>query len=278
MAHQRGGINANTRINDFLLAEYHKPKDFPSFVYMSQLLQADAMKMAMEAHRRDMPYCMGSLVWQHNDCWPVASWSSRDYYGRWKAQHYFTVKSFSDILISPIEEEGKLKVFAVSDRLKKAIGRLTVDVIDLRKGVVTSRCVRADVAANTSKVIWIGDIRELLGNLEREDVVLRFTWQDNQGQAYTNSCFLAKQKEMNYPKVHIATTIIPVKDGYEITLKSDAFARAVFLSIIGDTDNFISDNYIDLFPNESVTVSVQTQLSMQDVRDKLNVISFVDTY
>ena len=278
MAHQRGGINANTRINDFLLAEYHKPKDFPSFVYMSQLLQADAMKMAMEAHRRDMPYCMGSLVWQHNDCWPVASWSSRDYYGRWKAQHYFTVKSFSDILISPIEEEGKLKVFAVSDRLKKAIGRLTVDVIDLRKGVVTSRCVRADVAANTSKVIWIGDIRDLLGNLEREDVVLRFTWQDNQGQAYTNSCFLAKQKEMNYPKVHIATTIIPVKDGYEITLKSDAFARAVFLSIIGDTDNFISDNYIDLFPNESVTVSVQTQLSMQDVRDKLNVISFVDTY
>ena len=66
---------------------------------MSHVLQGDAIKTAIEAHRRDKPYCWGSLFWQHNDCWPVASWASRDWYGRWKAQHYFARPAFDDILV-----------------------------------------------------------------------------------------------------------------------------------------------------------------------------------
>ncbi len=68
MAHQRGGSHANGLIEWYLLNEYRKPKDFPNFLYMGQLLQGDAIKTAIEAHRRDMPYCMGTLYWQHNDC------------------------------------------------------------------------------------------------------------------------------------------------------------------------------------------------------------------
>ena len=58
------------------------------FVYASQILQANGMRIGLEAHRRNQPYCMGTLYWQLNDCWPVASWSSRDYFGNWKALHY----------------------------------------------------------------------------------------------------------------------------------------------------------------------------------------------
>ena len=75
---------------------------------MNQVLQGDAIKTAIEAHRRDRPYCMGTLFWQHNDCWPVASWASRDYYGHWKAQHYFARKAFDDLLVSPIADEAGL--------------------------------------------------------------------------------------------------------------------------------------------------------------------------
>ena len=74
---------------------------------MSQVLQARAMRIAMETHRRHMPYCMGSLVWQLNDCWPVASWASIDYFGRWKALHYYEKRFFAPVLIS-CHEEGIL--------------------------------------------------------------------------------------------------------------------------------------------------------------------------
>lgn len=101
MAHQNAGTYANHRIEEYMARDYHVPSDFKHFLYMSQVLQADAVKMGMEAFRRDRPFCMGSIVWQLNDCWPVASWSSRDYYGRWKALHYVTRKAYADILVSP---------------------------------------------------------------------------------------------------------------------------------------------------------------------------------
>ncbi|MDE5881472.1 MAG: glycoside hydrolase family 2 protein, partial [Muribaculaceae bacterium] len=100
LSHQRGGAEANNRIKKYLDNAYPQPKDFESLLYMTQILQGDAIRTAIEAHRRDKPYCMGSLFWQHNDCWPVASWSSRDYYGNWKAQHYYARKAFDDILLS----------------------------------------------------------------------------------------------------------------------------------------------------------------------------------
>jgi beta-mannosidase len=124
MAHQRGGSKANALIEWYLLNEYRKPKDFPNFLYMGQLLQGDAIKTAIEAHRRDMPYCMGSLFWQHNDCWPVASWSSRDFYGRWKAQHYFAKKAYDNILVSPLANDHTLQVYIVSDYTRTMKGTL----------------------------------------------------------------------------------------------------------------------------------------------------------
>lgn len=277
MSHQRGGSKANKRINDFLLSEYRRPKDFPSFTYMSQLLQADAMKMAMEAHRRDMPYCMGSLVWQHNDCWPVASWSSRDYYGRWKAQHYFTVKSFADLLVSPMEEEGVLKVYVVSDRLKGTSGKLTVRTLRLNgEGAAAEVSRQITVPANTSTVVWKEAVDRLLNGAAREDVVLHVAYQDKSGKVYTNNYFLAKQKDLRYAEARINKDIAQVEGGYEVTLSCDAFARGAFISLKGDTDNFISDNYMDLLPGQPLTVKVTTTLPPLQFAERLQVTSFWD--
>ena len=277
MAHQRGGMKANERILGFLKEEYREPKDFESFVYMSQLLQADAMKMAMETHRRDMPYCMGSLVWQHNDCWPVASWSSRDYYGRWKAQHYFTVKSFADILVSPIAEDGVLKVYVVSDRLKSTSGTLTVQVVDMKKGVLAVRNWKQTVPANTSTLVRTCNIAELLNGSNPADVVIHLIYKDKGGEEYKNNYFLVKQKEMNFPAAKVGTTVRPVAGGYEVTLNSDVFARAVFLSVDGK-DEFISDNFVDLLPGEKRKVMVTTGLSREEFEREIGVRCFVDGY
>src|SRR5260370_10510673 len=87
-AHQKNA-GGNERIRTYMLREYHEPRDVESFLYVSQVLQAEAIKVGAEHLRRQRPRTMGSLYWQLNDCWPVASWASIDYYGHWKALQYY---------------------------------------------------------------------------------------------------------------------------------------------------------------------------------------------
>ena len=277
MSHQRGGMHANELIETYLLNEYRKPRNFEAFLYMNHVLQGDAIKTAIEAHRRDMPYCMGTLFWQHNDCWPVASWSSRDYYGRWKAQHYFTVKSFADLLVSPIEKENILQIYMVSDRLKSTSGKLTVCVFRLDgSGVVKEFKKQITVPANTSTVVWKEAVDELLNGEKKEDVVVHVFYKDKTGTEYTNNYFLAKQKDMHYAAARINKDFVPTEGGYEVTLSCDVFARGVFLSLQEDIDNFISDNYMDILPGKPVTLKVTTELPSLQFAEKLQVASFSD--
>ncbi len=104
--HQRNA-SANGRIAEYLSQTYLYPTSFDAFVYASQLLQAQAMQYAVEHWRRHRGRCMGAVVWQLNDCWPVVSWASLDYYGRWKALHYYERRFFAPVLIS-CHEEGIL--------------------------------------------------------------------------------------------------------------------------------------------------------------------------
>ena len=278
MAHQRGGAIANERIESITKQEYGQPKDFASTLYLSILLQGDAIKTAMEAHRRMMPYNMGSLVWQHNDCWPVASWASCDYYGRWKAQHYFTKKSFQDILVSPIEEEGAVNIYMVSDRLKATKGELTVRVLDLKGNIISEKTKQVTVPANTSKIQYTAPTEELLDGKDRNEVFIHARFQEKgQEKVITNNYFLTRYKDIQFPKAVIQTESVAVGDGFDVTLRCDVFARAVFLSLEG-IDNFFSDNYFDLIPGEAVTIHVTTSLDKATFDRQLQCISICDAF
>lgn len=100
--HQRNKA-ANGKIMNYLSATYLYPTDFETLLYASQLLQADAIRYGIEHFRRYRGRCMGTIVWQLNDIWPVASWSSIDYYGRWKALHYAEKRAFAPVMISCAE-------------------------------------------------------------------------------------------------------------------------------------------------------------------------------
>ncbi len=276
MAHQRGGAFANSLIETYLLNEYPQPKDFQSFLYLNQVLQGDAIKTAMEVHRRDMPYCMGSLFWQHNDCWPVASWSSRDYYGRWKAQHYFARKAYEDILVSPIEKDGRVYIYGVSDRLKNAKADMELTVMKLDGTIINQIKQSVNIPANASTVLYEADTEALIKNEGKADVVIVVTLTEKGGKTYSNNYFLLKQKDINFPEATIRTSVKPSTGGYEVTLAADNFARAVFLSIEG-TENFFEDNYFDLLPGSSLTVHVKSRASLADFEEQLKVVSISDT-
>lgn len=262
MSHQRGGDHANGLIETYLLNEYKKPCDFRAFLYMNHVLQGDAIKTAIESHRRQMPYNMGTLFWQHNDCWPVASWASRDYYGRWKAQHYYVRKAYDDILISPVVEGDDLKVYAVSDRLENTSGRLQLQVCQFDGTVVHHWDKSVGISGNDSRVCFSAPLAKLLEGADRVTVYVRVDYTDKSGRVYHNNYCLGKQKDMDYPKVDLQTEVRSIEGGYEVTVSADKFARAVCLSV-ADNESVYSDNYFDVQPKSSVQVQVKTRLSAE---------------
>ena len=262
MSHQRGGDHANGLIETYLLNEYKKPRDFRAFLYMNHVLQGDAIKTAIESHRRQMPYNMGTLFWQHNDCWPVASWASRDYYGRWKAQHYYVRKAYDDILISPVVEGDDLKVYAVSDRLENTSGQLQLQVCQFDGTVVHHWGKSVGISGNDSRVCFSAPLAKLLEGANRGTVYVRVDYTDKSGRVYHNNYCLGKQKDMDYPKVDLQTEVRSIEGGYEVTVSADKFARAVCLSV-ADNESVYSDNYFDVQPKSSVQVQVRTRLSAE---------------
>lgn len=276
MSHQRGGSFANNRIKEYMLKSYNEPKDFEHFLYVGMILQGDAIKTAMEAHRRDMPYCMGSLFWQHNDCWPVASWASRDYYGRWKAQHYFAKKAYDMILVSPVVLNEKLTVHLVSDYLKAVSGKFSIKVMDMKGNVVYNKSMSLKTPVNGSELVFESAINDVLGGKSKNDVII-YTEFETKDKTYTNVAYAAEQKDLNYEKANISWSAKKVDGGYDVTLRSDVFARGVFMSLSG-IDNFFEDNYFDLLPGKEVTINVKTDLSLSVFKEQLKVISLVDSY
>lgn len=310
MAHQRGGSFANSRIEGYLENEYVKPDDFADLLYVGQLMQGDAMKTAVEAHRRDKGHCWGTLIWQINDCWPVASWSTRDYYGRWKAAHYMVRHAMDDILVSPIrthqclsDEELKtqgnaahpdrLEVYIVNDRRENVNGTLSISLCTMKGEVLRSEQKTVTLPANSSLSHYSADVATFLDGRSMADVYVTADFTPDAKSlsrsaaktggglplksVYASTYCMLKPREMHFPEAHISKDFGIAADGTPtVTLTADAFVRGVFLSIPGVVNPF-ADNYLDLRPGQSVTIGVRngvasSQLSSRLVLNSLNAL------
>ena len=272
MAHQRAGSYANNLIRDYMADEFGVPADFEDFLYVGMILQGDAIKTAMEAHRRDMPYCMGTLVWQHNDCWPVASWAGRDYYGRWKAQQYYARNAYRDILVSPLVKGDTLTVHLVSDRRTPVRGTLALRAMTLDGKVIWQKDIRTTARALESNRIFAADIRPMLGEYRRAQVIFTTTFTTADAEPYTNIAYACRQKFMDYTRPDFRVDVTEAPGGFDVTVGSDVFARGVFLSIDG-IDNFFSDNYFDILPGTSRKIRVTTPVSRDEFVKQLKINS-----
>lgn len=273
MAHQRGGAHANELIETYLENEYRKPRSFEDFLYMNQVLQGDAIKTAMEAHRRDKPYCMGTLFWQHNDCWPVASWSSRDYYGRWKAQHFFAKKAYRDMLVSPVlKGRDTLDVFVVSDRMKPFYGELKLTIETFGGEVLYELSRKRRVGPNCSLCLVQVPLNKVLNNRKRSDLLVHVELQERGGKAsaYANNLFFERQGNLEYPDVKVNYTLEECEEGCRMTLQSDKFARAVYVSD-DDGELTCSDNWFDLLPGEKKSIILHTGRSIDELKRILKI-------
>ena len=117
-------------IREYMERDFPVPEKAEDYVYMSQLLQAYGITKGIEAQRRAKPYNMGTLYWQLNDCWPVVSWSSIDFFGKWKALHYKAKHSFEDVLVSSKVENNILRTYVINDDFESHSGELSVKILD----------------------------------------------------------------------------------------------------------------------------------------------------
>lgn len=277
MSHQRAGSYANNLIREYMADEFGVPDNFEDFLYVGMILQGDAIKTAMEAHRRDMPYCMGTLVWQHNDCWPVASWAGRDYYGRWKAQQYYARNAYRDILVSPLVKGDTLNVHIVSDRRKNAKGVLLVSAMTLDGKSIWQKKSTVTAEALKSRNVLSADIRPILGDYSRGQVIFTASFTTPDAEPYSNIAYACRQKYMEYPRPEFKVKVEDADDGFDVTVGSDTFARGVFLSIDG-IDNFFSDNYFDILPASERKIHVKTAVTHDEFVKQLKVNSIGNVF
>jgi len=286
LAHQKNN-EGNSIIHDYLLKDYSEPKDFASFLYVSQVLQAEGIKIGAEHFRRSRPETMGSIFWQLNDCWPVASWSSIDYYGRWKALQYYARRFYAPILVSPHVEDGSLKVYIVSDKTVVTPATLRVRLMDFDGNVLLEESQPVDVAPLASKDYLDWPLKKLAdagaANTSRVFVVADLQtggatdFAMNGKQISRNLAYLAPVKEIHLKPAQLKVETTGAQGSYKIRIGSPVLARSVYLTF-GDLDVQVSDNYFDIMPGETVEITATSSATLDAIKAQLKVISLTDAF
>ena len=181
--------------------DFRTPKDFASFLYVGQVLQGTVIKYAAEAHRRKMGHNWGSLYWQLDDCWPVASWSGIDYYGRWKALHYFARRFFAPVLVSPVVEKGTVNVWTISDRRADVPVAALAAAARLRRArQLWKREQDMTLAANASRLALAFPRNEPLAGADSKRVMLVAEVLERGAVASRNILYFEKTKDLELPR------------------------------------------------------------------------------
>lgn len=250
--HQRNQT-ANSKIVTYLSRSYLYPGSLDMLVYASQLLQAQAMQYGVEHWRRNRGQCMGAIIWQLNDCWPVASWSSLDYYGRWKALHYYEKRFFAPVLISCLEEGAFSQMRSVNDQnvnLKKT-ARLNVsnETMQAFSGKAKWSLRRPDasvieagefaVECPALSALWLPE--QDFSHCGTYDCYYAYELQDEAGSTVgQGSVLFCAPKHFRFADPKLTAVL----EGDEIVVTAAAYARSV--EIRAGADVVLEDNYFDM--------------------------------
>ena len=237
-------------IREYMERDFSVPEKAEDYVYMSQLLQAYGITKGIEAQRRAKPYNMGTLYWQLNDCWPVVSWSSIDFFGKWKALHYKAKHSFEDVLVSSKVENNILRTYVINDDFESHSGELSVKILDFEGNPLYQFSKSIILESNASQLQHQVNLEAF--KLDASKVVVVSNFNNSQSLYY-----LVKPKELKLKQGDIEQKITKTDIGFSIELSSKTLQKDVFL--YSDEKGHFLDNYFDLLPNETKIVVFQTK-------------------
>jgi beta-mannosidase len=238
--HQKSYIG-NGMIASHTRAHFKKPKNFQDFVYKSQLTQQIGIRTAIQAHRARKGHCMGTLYWQLNDCWPGPSWSSIDYFGRWKALHYDLQELYADILIVPDQDHESLRVRVVTDELIDREIILRVAAYRLNGKKIAAREYQLSLPANSANTFVDLNWKKLIKGSHRKASYLEISVvDDGKLLAKTLHQFVVpRSMRLKKPTISLKT------EGNKVLVQTDTFVKGFYL-FSGKKDIHFSQNYVDL--------------------------------
>lgn len=287
MDHHQRCEAGNARILFYLAQQFRLPRDFGGIVYLSQILQAEAMRVGVEHWRRERDRCGGTLYWQLNDCWPVSSWSSIDYFGRWKALHYATRRFFAPVMLSCAVENGEAAVSATNDLATAWSGEIRWSLESLDGRRIAGGAVTHEVpAVGTTRVATVPIPAAV--DERRNTVLVAELLNGGSVCARVVMPFVPdKHLALRKPELDVEITATPETQGSStetgrraaVVLRSDVLARWVELSLAG-TDAAFDDNYFDLPAGREVSVGFRLPdgWDPERARAALRIRSVADTY
>ncbi|MDF3059458.1 MAG: glycoside hydrolase, partial [Rariglobus sp.] len=288
----RGG---NQVILDYVSRRYRFPKSQDDLIYLSQLNQAYCMSTGVEHYRRLMPRCMGAIYWQLNDCWPVASWSSIEFTGKWKALHHVARRFNAPALVSahvPGDEATiignyrtstvrEVHLYTVYDAPKTAKGLLRWDLFTLDGDIVLSGKKKVSLRYGESVKQQTLDLSKPLAKHTRDRLYLRMALDIDGVTVSEDTVFLAPPRFLDLPRPKKTTTAIKLLTPTKALLSftSPVFQHRFAFDLPGLTHT-TSDNYFELYPREKkeVIVELAKPVTKAGIAKKLRFHSLVDTY
>ncbi|MGM9683663.1 MAG: glycoside hydrolase family 2 protein, partial [Eubacteriales bacterium] len=263
---------ASVKLVTYAADNFLYASDFDNFVYTTQIVQGEAIQYAVEHMRRFRGRCMGAVYWQLNDSWPGQTWSSVDYFGRWKALHYFARRFFARQTVFAHKYGDKTVFVASNETLGRFEGRCRIRVKNNAFEVLCEENIDFSLPPLSSEDIKIFDTAEVMQGLENQRF-FEYTVFDRADRELFNGAFVCiKNKFYHYDCPHISYSLEKDSDTYVLRLCARAFAR--YVEISSDKYDLISDdNYFDITDNgvRSVKISAPGVTDASDLENSLKI-------
>jgi len=279
--HQRSSGNGNQKIQDMTRRYFRAPKDFESALWLSQIVQAYGIKLGAEHWRQTMPKSMGCVFWQYNDCWPVASWSSVDYYGRWKALHYLARRFYAPILVSGLadSENGTVDIFVSSDRLEPCRGTLTWNVTGVEGKTLARGSDVLDIPARQSQKVKTLDLRDQNQAQGANNVLTWLKLVVAERAVSDNLVLFVFPKDLKLADPQLKTSVVETQEGFLVALTAEKPALWAWLSF-DELDAKFSDNFVYVTADTPARIQVVPgkRMTKANFTKALRARSLFDTY
>jgi beta-mannosidase len=200
---------------------------------------------------------MGSLYWQLNDCWPVASWSGIDYFGRWKSLHHQAKEAYEPLLLSISENQDSVFVSLVSDQQNKVAGELEIELLNFEGENLFHLKMAAEFLGLTARKVWSSpkdQINGLRGNENSVVLAAKFKFIDQQEKETLH--YFSRPKDLILPQPNIVWEMEEDKTRKVIRIQSDKLARQVYIQYDGTEEIRFEPNFFDLLPGQVKAITV----------------------
>jgi beta-mannosidase len=271
------GMDGNQLIFEYMQMYYNAPINIEATVYLSQLLQAEAIKNAIESHRIHKPFCMGSILWHYNDFFSAITWSVTDDKLIPKAAWFTLKRSYKNLKVIPERNKNEIRLWAVNDSLSSFDGFCNIDLTDFDGKTRFSKRLKVNIQSQQLEILWLANEINFIPENKSNKLYLHVSLEKDNSIVDENILYFVDPKYLELPVPDISFSVEEKNGYYLMTTSSDRLAKNVMFFMEGEDITF-SDNNIDMLPGRIYKIKIEYNGNKQSLEENLQIHSLIDTY